>query len=43
MNKMHRIFMLLHIFFMIMRHEKGVFFFLYPIFIRNIHKKHKKL
>ena len=43
MNKIYGIFMLLYIFFMIMRHEKGVFFFLYPIFIHNIHKKYKKI
>ena len=30
MNKIHRIFMLLHIFFVIMQHEKGVFFLLIP-------------
>lgn len=42
MNKIHRIFILLHIFFMNMQHEKGVFFFLYPLFICLIHKNIKK-
>lgn len=42
MNKIHRIFMFLHIFFVNMQHKKGVFFFLYPLFICLIHKNIKK-